>query len=460
MKKFDNHVTKLQKEMSDITNNLNKFRNKNHKTISLIINNLNILSNEIANNNLENETKTSNINSQNDKSSNSIEICNKKINYDDSILLNQNDIDKKSRMYSLLVKKSHYNYKTFFENNKKDDINYKINNNMIQTPRRNYCKINNINNKLNYEYNNKVDDVLKYELKCQTFNHFNNDRKKSKKIYKNNSSSINQDTNREYSNRNINNPNKYFKTEMINKKKNNTLSNLILKAKPDFIYFNRNKQNYYKQNYENFNINKIQTTYHTQRLHTNKSFKQINSFRQNNNIKNMQNYNNLQDNYKNYDKKKESNKYSNMNYEISKNSETEEKIEINKLLFLLKINNINDIKERIKELNNAEIFSNKIISLFYKYNQIKRNEDINLEEILNWYSSSFKNKKENEEYESYCKKLMKRNNIRSFKELKSFIDNIVNKNIQNNNFIGGVKKILSTNIDDNSEFNFADINHF
>lgn len=51
-------------------------------------------------------------------------------------------------------------------------------------------------------------------------------------------------------------------------------------------------------------------------------------------------------------------------------------------------------------------------------------------------------------------KLMRDNHINNFNELKSFIDNILNKNIQNNNFIGGVKKILSTNIDDNSDFNF------
>ena len=38
MKKFDNHVTKLQREMMDITNNLNKFRNKNHKTIYILNN--------------------------------------------------------------------------------------------------------------------------------------------------------------------------------------------------------------------------------------------------------------------------------------------------------------------------------------------------------------------------------------------------------------------------------------
>ena len=77
MKKFDNHVTKLQREMMDITNNLNKFRNKNHKTISLIINNLNILSKEIANNNnIEFDSNISNKYNQNEDSKNSINSIN------------------------------------------------------------------------------------------------------------------------------------------------------------------------------------------------------------------------------------------------------------------------------------------------------------------------------------------------------------------------------------------------
>ena len=109
MKKFDNHVTKLQKEMFDITNNLNKFRNKNHKTISLIINNLNILSNEIANNNLEYETKNSNKNSQEEKSNNSINVYNIKKNYKNSSLLKKNETNSKSRMNSLLIKKNNSN---------------------------------------------------------------------------------------------------------------------------------------------------------------------------------------------------------------------------------------------------------------------------------------------------------------------------------------------------------------
>ncbi len=55
---------------------------------------------------------------------------------------------------------------------------------------------------------------------------------------------------------------------------------------------------------------------------------------------------------------------------------------------------------------------------------------------------------------------MKVNNINNFEELKSFINNILNRNKKNNNFIGGVKKILSSNIDDNNNnYNIIDNIH-
>ena len=71
-------------------------------------------------------------------------------------------------------------------------------------------------------------------------------------------------------------------------------------------------------------------------------------------------------------------------------------------------------------------------------------------------SDTAKNNKENEEYEKFCKELMEYNNINNFNELKIFIDNILGENKKNNNFIGGVKKLLSSNIDDNTEDNITD----
>ena len=118
--------------------------------------------------------------------------------------------------------------------------------------------------------------------------------------------------------------------------------------------------------------------------------------------------------------------------------------------------NNNDLKKKLNELYNTQIFANKVISIFHKNHKNIAKDDINLEDVLYWILSISNYKKENDEYKKYCKQLMKNNNINSFSEFKMFIDRILNKNIQNNNFIGGVKKILSTNIDDNSDFNFID----
>ena len=133
-------------------------------------------------------------------------------------------------------------------------------------------------------------------------------------------------------------------------------------------------------------------------------------------------------------------------------------MEINRLLELLKLKNNNDLKMKLKELYMTKIFANKIISLFYKNNKNKKKNAINFDDVLCWILSMSNYNKENEEYKLYCKKIMKNYNIKSFNHFKVFIDKILNKNIQNNNFIGGVKKILSTNIDDNSEFKLIDTN--
>ena len=148
----------------------------------------------------------------------------------------------------------------------------------------------------------------------------------------------------------------------------------------------------------------------------------------------------------------------NMDEDISRKHENQddENIEINQLLELLKLKDNNDLKKKLKELYITKIFANKVISLFYKNNENKIKNNINFDDVLCWILSLSNYNKENEEYKLYCRKIMKNYNIKNFNQFKSFIDKILNKNIQNNNFIGGVKKILTTNIDDNSDFKFID----
>ena len=273
-------------------------------------------------------------------------------------------------------------------------------------------------------------------------------------MHKNNS--LNSKIFQKKENRNINNlilKNENINSKAdINKKKNNTLTNLLIKNKKDFIYFNRNKQNYIKQNTKSNKANKIKTYYFKNR---NDNYKErnrkMNTLQQTNIIKNIRD--NDEDIHENYKNNSDS---SNNNINIDIENENNENKEIKELLKSLKLKSINDLKLKLKEYQTTDIFTNRVISLFYKYNTNIAKDEIDLNDILYWISSLVKNKKENDEYKSYCKNLMKENNIKNFEEFKSFIDKILNKNIQNNNFIGGVKKILSTNIDDNSDFNFID----
>ena len=456
MKKFDNHVTKLQREMLDITNNLNKFRSKNHKTISLIINNLNVLSNEIDDNNIECDSNISFKNSKIGNSKNSIDIYNHKNKFNHcSLQKYNNEINKRNKTNTLFKEKNDDKYMTFLINNKNNPVN-KINVNKTQTPKKKAFRMNNI--KFN-QNNTFFNDAIKVNENYQTFNTFND---KNKKMLRNNSLSIKQLHKKEIRNMNnitLKNENKYLRNEMVNKqkKKSNTVTNLIFNNKKDFIYFNRNKQNYLKQN----NSNKIQNCYFTQRnkdIKNQKNTRKINTFREkifftkmnNNGLENSKNnsFNDSNCNLHNIFEEEEEN---------SKKYENKDKcFELNELMKLLKLNNTNDLKKRLNELYTTKMFTDKVISLFHKSNKNKEKEEINLDDILFWISSISNYKKENEVYKKYCEQLMKKNNINNFEEMKLFIDKMLNKNIQNNHFIGGVKKILSTNIDDNSDFNFID----
>ena len=54
---------------------------------------------------------------------------------------------------------------------------------------------------------------------------------------------------------------------------------------------------------------------------------------------------------------------------------------------------------------------------------------------------------------------MENNNLNNFDEFKIFIDSILKRNLKNNNFIGGVKKILNTNLDNNNDDNSDTVNY-
>jgi hypothetical protein len=231
MKKIDNHVTDLQKEMIDITNNLKQFRNKNHKTISLLINNLNILSNEIINHQFDNDdsnTNFSNKQSNYDEQKSSIDL-----NYEEQ-KINQTISQKKyesknrhinrNRNNSIFLEKYKDNYKTFFNHN--NNNSHKKNDYIAHTSRKQYFKIE--NNKYN---DNHFNDFFGNELinnkNSQTLNKFYNQNNQLHKNNSLNSKLYHKNENGDINNLKFENKHNHFKTDN-KKKKNNILGDLLL----------------------------------------------------------------------------------------------------------------------------------------------------------------------------------------------------------------------------------------
>jgi hypothetical protein len=147
--------------------------------------------------------------------------------------------------------------------------------------------------------------------------------------------------------------------------------------------------------------------------------------------------------------KKEKSEKTDKSEEDVKNSK--EKDIINKLLYMLKTKNINDVIYKVDKLLKYEKFIMKLNELynennkvkFNKYNNINnRNEKIDLEKNLSWISNVIKKSKKNEKYRNYCKNIMMKNKINHFSEFRNFIDNILIKNRKNKGFIIEVKNIL------------------
>jgi hypothetical protein len=212
-----------------------------------------------------------------------------------------------------------------------------------------------------------------------------------------------------------------------NKNRKHTYLNLNLKNedlnKIGFSQKNIKTKNNYKNAYENLNIKDDEDIY-SQDLKQNK---------------NDNNNNNIKEKFENADKSEE---------DVKNNKE---KDIINKLLYMLKTKNINDVIYKVDKLLKYEKFIMKLNELynennkvkFNKYNNINnRNEKIDLEKNLAWISNVIKKSKKNEKYRNYCKNIMMKNKINHFSEFRNFIDNILIKNRKNKGFIIEVKNIL------------------
>ena len=142
----------------------------------------------------------------------------------------------------------------------------------------------------------------------------------------------------------------------------------------------------------------------------------------------------------------------------------------NKLLSLLKCNNIADVINKIDDLLKYESFINKIKYLYDKTNNsyISKFKDKNLKDIFSWIELNLEQNKrykdELKKYQNFCGKLMEEFNGDGFDKFKIDILKAVNKNKKeqnlvygnyNSNINNGNKNIINTNkenINLNSQF--------
>ena len=413
----------------------NSVRNLKNKNITNIASKNNSITN-LINKNKNNNTSIKNDRIENDQISNLKYLTlNQKINHDNIEIKYKiqdiiNNLYTKGNKYFYNENQNENENKNYYTFEKKD-INMNIND--INEKNRDYSEKENKQPNKKEEYKQESDleqDILMSNIKNKKIS-YERKPKRNKTVNLNSNSNIRSPLNlnnyninsthhREYEIHNSkNNLNK-------NKNKKHTYLNLDLNNedlnKVGLSQKNIKTKNNYKYSYENLNIKDNEDIY-PEDLMQNKN----------------DNNNNNKEKFENTDKSEED----------VKNSK--EKDIINKLLYMLKVKNINDVIYKVDKLLKYEKYIIKLNELynennkskFNKYNNFNnRNEKIDLEKNIAWISNTIKKSKKNEKYRNYCKNIMMKNKINHFSEFRNFIDNILIKNRKNKGFIIEVKNIL------------------
>ena len=130
---------------------------------------------------------------------------------------------------------------------------------------------------------------------------------------------------------------------------------------------------------------------------------------------------------------------------------------------ILKLKGFNYLEELInwiKQIKKYQNFVFKIKELYFPpdYNNCD-NKFYN--DILSWIKQNIDINKEIKKYENFCKDIMRSNNLDNIKEFKDFMNQILNKNRQNTEFLKDMKKIFLNNFIPKTvnENNFNDISY-
>ena len=115
---------------------------------------------------------------------------------------------------------------------------------------------------------------------------------------------------------------------------------------------------------------------------------------------------------------------------------------INNYYKLLNVKNHDEYIHKINKLLSYEDFIHKIKKLYFKFND--QNKNFKLKDILFWISFNINNDNKKNKYEEYCHEIMKHFNIPNYDKFKIFINNLINKNKNNDYFVNGMKELFNS----------------
>ncbi len=475
MDSFDHKVTRMERDILEIKNNIDCVKSKNHKTIYSIVESINSLSKNNSKKKKQNKKKK-------DEFSSTKNTLNSKTNQKENI--NQNSNNKTKLNY----KNQNFNIslnKQFFLNNKENPHkNYLQKNYSTASLKSNslHDTFSKTNNKNSNENLNKTNLKINY-FNSPTTLKYNTNSNKSILDYSINNNENNNDFNKAYLYK------KYQNNKSINVKErkenisnidymNNQTFDIIQKSKKNEEYKNskeisyNNNINYFQKQRNNIlDISENQKKSEFQTLYSPKIYSNLKkifncntrniicnnsqSFHQNSPRSNsahqrqrlnpfqykVKNYSFSRNNsyeYNNHFLYKDNEKYKKNNFFEQENNSEEEKdnLLLNQIKKLLNLNNNNDIINKILEYKKYEELYEEIKKLFVTKYRIDK--DLNNETLLNWINEL----NEISIYYNYCQKIMNNYNIHSFDELRNFLDEFFMKNKRNENFVYGMKKIL------------------
>ena len=501
-KNFDENFNILQKEICDITKNIDKVQKKNHQTMSKIVQKLKFINKETMPNE-ENTNNSSLIKINNTeyiqcKSAKNLKLNNYLSTYNNKNIYSKEvtDGNYKKHQPAIQIYKNYMNKlnelnnntqanncpnKTF--NNSTDNSNSisivkerikfnkdKYNNlskNMNMETAKNHLFIKDyfitekINEKQIFNYNNKgintldllaIPNNIKIKItKPKANNKFNN----REKISFNKNIKYNLDLgyhwNKEAENdKDTNQEKNKFEYNIFSSRLGHKSTNNIYKTKINS--FNKQSNNYYKKitlkEHPSLNIykNGIYEKNKVSRINNcSEKIKRNLSYKKKSN-----------NNYNDNKKKRSSNNFNSLDVEKlrkidinkSKNFNKLEQYDmksISKIKKILNCKNYEECLKKINKLSEQKSFIKKIFSLYQKCGGSEQTGD-NYQNCLIWINNLIRKErqlKNNNKYEDFCKKIMKENNIKNFSVFQLFVQNAFNEKKNENNFLEDIKRILS-----------------